>query len=402
MLDKIIKLFSSLRLTVVLLSAALLLVFVGTLAQVHEGLYQAQHRYFRSFVVYWNPGTTSLQIPVFPGGYTVGILLLINLTAAHIQRFELNRRKMGIFLAHAGIIALLLGQLLTDGLSVESALRLNEGESRNYTEDFRANELVLIDTSDKDHDTVVAIPDSELARTPAARFNPAQLPFTVEITRFWENAELLRQPATGSIKVEATKGIGVGLNLIPKTGATAMDDRNYPSALVTLKDGSQTVGSWLVSTVLGAHQTFEHKGRTYDLALRFRRHYTQHTVTLLEARHDVYQGTDIPKNYSSRVRVQNPATGEDREVLIYMNNPLRYAGLTYYQFQMGRAEAGSGRSSTLQVVRNPSWITPYVGCVIVSAGLLIQFLTHLAGFARRRTQATPTPNSKSNPKARTA
>jgi len=41
-LTAFIKFFSSLRLTVVLLSAGLLLVFVGTLAQVDEGLYQAQ------------------------------------------------------------------------------------------------------------------------------------------------------------------------------------------------------------------------------------------------------------------------------------------------------------------------------------------------------------------------
>jgi len=38
-----------------------------------------------------------------------------------------------------------------------------------------------------------------------------------------------------------------------------------------------------------------------------------------------------PKNFSSRVRVLRPEAGEDREVLIYMNNPLRYAGETFYQ-----------------------------------------------------------------------
>ena len=39
----------------------------------------------------------------------------------------------------------------------------------------------------------------------------------------------------------------------------------------------------------------------------------------------------------------------------------------------------------LQVVRNPSWLTPYVACVMVAAGLVIQFLSHLVGFAKKRT-----------------
>ena len=80
------------------------------------------------------------------------------------------------------------------------------------------------------------------------------------------------------------------------------------------------------------------------------------------------------------MRVQRPDTGEDREVLIYMNNPLRYAGETYYQASFDTDNQGT----VLQVVRNPSWLTPYFSCVLVGAGLVVQFLTHLAGFAAKR------------------
>jgi cytochrome c biogenesis protein ResB len=91
-------------------------------------------------------------------------------------------------------------------------------------------------------------------------------------------------------------------------------------------------------------------------------------------------GTEIPKNFSSRVRLKNPDSGEDREVLIYMNNPLRYGGETYYQ---GGFEPGD-TVSILQVVRNPSWLTPYIACVLVSIGLVVQFMYHLVGFAKKR------------------
>jgi hypothetical protein len=36
------------------------------------------------------------------------------------------------------------------------------------------------------------------------------------------------------------------------------------------------------------------------------------------------------------------------------------------------------------VVRNPSWLLPYIACTLMSLGLAIQFCIHLAGFIRRR------------------
>ena len=71
-----------------------------------------------------------------------------------------------------------------------------------------------------------------------------------------------------------------------------------------------------------------------------------------------------------------------------MNHPLRYDGLTFYQYQMdaGQATAEAGRvpSSVLQVVRNPGWLTPYIGCAMVGLGLVIQFMFHLVGFVSKR------------------
>jgi cytochrome c biogenesis protein ResB len=135
-------------------------------------------------------------------------------------------------------------------------------------------------------------------------------------------------------------------------------------------------------------QTVEAGGRSWRLGLRSQRVYHPFSVQLLKTTHEVYRGTDIPKNFQSRVRVANPAAGESREVDIYMNNPLRYGGVTFYQYQMGRDEADRNRgTSVLQVVRNPSWLTPYVGCVLVGGGLTVQFLMHLLGFLKKRRNA---------------
>jgi hypothetical protein len=33
---------------------------------------------------------------------------------------------------------------------------------------------------------------------------------------------------------------------------------------------------------------------------------------------------------------------------------------------------------------NPSWLTPYFSCVLVGVGLVVQFIQHLLGFAKKR------------------
>src|SRR5438093_11087144 len=98
MLDRLVKPLTSLRLTVVLLCLGLLLVFVGTLAQVHEGLYQAQTRNFKSWLI-WQPtiGDSTWQI-LLHGGYLLGTLLLANHLAALMSRFKFTKRNTGRFL----------------------------------------------------------------------------------------------------------------------------------------------------------------------------------------------------------------------------------------------------------------------------------------------------------------
>ncbi len=103
MIDKFVKLFSSLALSIACLASALVLVFAGTLAQVRLGLYEVQAEYFRSFFVYWTPAGSHWKIPVFPGGWLIGTVLIVNLLCAQILRFHFTSRKIGLIIIHAGI-----------------------------------------------------------------------------------------------------------------------------------------------------------------------------------------------------------------------------------------------------------------------------------------------------------
>jgi hypothetical protein len=400
MLKRFFKPLSSLRLTVALLFIGLVLVFFGTLNQASEGLYSAQNRYFRSFFIWVGPAGAGWKVPVFPAGYLVGGLLLVNLVAAHTARFKLSWKKSGIFLTHIGVILLLVGQLATDLLSTESSLGLMEGETKNYSEDFHANELALIDTSDPKEDTVVAIPESSLKEK--KDIQNSALPFTVRVKEYWPNALIVRPMAEGAIVPATTAGELKGLGVFPQPEAKTMDERSLPAAVVELLEGSKSLGTWLVSTRADLSDPIVVDGKTWKISFRFARYYKDFQMTLLKATHEKYVGTDIPKNFASRVRVQMAGSPEARETVIYMNNPLRYGGYTFFQYQMGADEMARQRmnglgSSTFQVVKNPSWLTPYLACILVGLGLLVQFMIHLVGFIMKRsgkphrTLSRPTP-----------
>ncbi len=378
-LERLIKFFASLRLTVVCLGFGMVLIFTGTLAQVHLGLYKAQNEFFRSFFVYWQPEHFAWKIPVLPGGYLVGGILLLNLVAAHCERFSFSRKKAGIWMIHVGLIMLLVGQLLTDMLAVESQLHLRVGDSRNYSESDREFELAITDVTDKDADKVVAIPEHLLLKQ--GTISHPQLPFTLKVAKFYANSAVTNHAAAGYEASGASGGLGatgVWYKSMPRE--TVMNLRDLPSGLVEIVTPAGSAGTYMVSAFFGEPQKITVGSRTYTLMLRMERFYKPYSLRLLEFKHDVYKGTDVPKNFSSRIVLDRPATGEHRDVLIYMNNPLRYDGETYYQASFDEDDGGT----ILQVVHNPSWVTPYLACLLVGAGLITQFLSHLVPFLQRR------------------
>lgn len=374
--------FVSLQLTVVLLILSLLLVFVATLDQVNLGIWAVQEKYFRSFFVMWRLPDSNLALPVFPGGYFIGGLLLINLIAAHVYRFSLTWRKLGIQLAHAGLILLLLGELITGLMQMDSSMRLEEGQIKSYSESFREHELALLDRTDPAFDEVVAVPEAVLADQ--STLQHPKLPFQVSVKAFYANATMqMGDPSGRPGAPVANQGIGTRVQVIPLPLTFKPDEINTPAAFVEIIGPAGSLGTWAVSPLVGMPQTFTFEGRTWELVLRLKRHYQPFSIKLLQVTHEVYPGTEIPKNFASRVQLKDDAGHEDREVVIFMNNPLRHGGLTFYQYQMNAA----GKMSAFQVVRNPGWLLPYIACIIMGLGLTWQFAHSLLGFIRKRSTA---------------
>jgi hypothetical protein len=386
MLRKLVNLITSLKLTIACLAAAMALIFAGTVAQVHLGIWEAQQRYFQSLFVWWPPEGHGFRIPIFPGGHLIGGILLVNLIAAHAKRFHWAWRKLGIHLTHAGLIIMLAGGLFTDLFAVESHMRLSSGDTKNYSEDPRRMELAVIDTTDAELDQVTAIPEAVLRQSRTIEHK--SLPFRIAVRNFYQNSRLHmvnESGVSGSPLANQGPGAQVIVERVPR--ATGMNDRDVFSAVIELLpiqtgDGAteRTLGTWLVCEALGAPQTFSWAGHTWQLVMRAARYYKPYSVTLQKFTHERYVGTEIPKNFASQITLIDPERAVNRNVLIYMNHPLRYRGETYYQAGFEKDD----KTSILQVVRNPSFVAPYIACIVVAAGLLLQFGYHLAGFSRRR------------------
>ena len=396
------RFLSSIRLTLFLLTSSVLLILFGTLDQVHYGIYFTQQKYFEhAFVVweypqqwFWGDKLTWLHLPL-PGGYLLGPLLIINLAFAHFRYFRPSWKKAGIPLIHGGVVLLLLGQLWTQLDQKEYFLWLAEGDRQNYVESFHYDEFVLIGEGAGGTSRTYSW-DARDLRQVGRELEQAELPFTVEVLWFARNAAIFPRPPEESgtfPEMPFNRGIGAERNLVvlPQRPTFAEGERNATSAIVRVMDGEKEVGTWLVSNIFRQSipmrtffpvQTFEHGGQSWQLAMRFKRRYLPAPIELIDFQHDRYPGTEIPYNFSSEVRILEEGTS-GRETLIYMNHPLRYSGLTFYQASF----ADNDTKSMFQVVHNPARWIPYLACALTTLGLVVQFLISLYMHLGKRRQA---------------
>jgi hypothetical protein len=399
--------FANLRITLTLLSLSMILIFVATLEQVRIGIRGAQAEFFESMYGIWHypeqfwGGNLLNPLPIpIPGGYLLGGLLILNLLAAFITRFQWTGKKMGIQFIHLGIIMLLVGQLATQAMQEESRMQINKGESKNYLERFHGVELAFIDVTDAQTERVVALPEALLEQ--GGLHYSEDLPFKVRVLNFGPNCEFNSLPPASKAK-GPTEGVNRGviqsanLEIRPKAEDFSSEGMNFGYVVFELLEGAESLGTWAaISHPAGNHwwaqinpkmgdlafQPIRMNGRLWGATLRPEREYLPYSIELLGIANEFYQGTDIPFNFESEI-VLNMEKNQSRRALVYMNTPLRHEGKTFYQYQMNK----SADYTVFQVVRNPSWLVPYIACVLVSIGLLWQFSFHLVRFLNKNSGA---------------
>ena len=390
LLARSFNVLAGLRLTVALLILSILLVLLGTLEQVHWGVWHIQKEYFASwFCLYPLDRSAAFHMPL-PGGFLLGGLLIANLGCAHFRHFKATWKNFGITIIHSGLLLLLAGGFITALYQEESAMVIPEGESRNYSEAFRSYELFITEKTLFETDKVTAIPDELL--TVKAKYALGEKPFSVEVINFVPNSILRAQSQLPDGKaIETTAGIGSAkTKLAYKPLPESFDDNepNSPTGLIRLVDpAGKEISTWVVNpglTEAFPAQHFSYQGKNYEIGLRRTRTYYPFTVILEKFTHEKYPGTNTPKRFASDVIVKQEK--QSFNFNISMNNPLRHQGLTFFQSSFGNTKEGRD-ITVLQVVRNPGAWIPYISVGLMSLGLFLHFGYALIRFLINRNAA---------------
>lgn len=340
-------------------------------------------------------------------GLGAGLILLVGCQL-------LFAKQGGNVLLHLGVGLLMLGQFIFGDRQLEQRLSLVEGESTNTFVNLDKLELAFIHTVD-DVDRVTAVPAERLSAVAGTgrMIRSEELPVDVKVLQFFDNSDLEQNVA--SPPELADTGLGLEWNAVERAKSGGTDSKiNLSSAYIELfaKDSQESLGRFLVSQFLNDFKLqrpdltlgdlmdeVEIGDKTYQFGLRLHREVKPYWVQLEDVRRIDYSGTNTPRDYSSFIRLVDEETGEDRRERVWMNNPLRYRGETFYQSNYTQLPGGKEMTG-IQVVQNSGWLIPYLACSITGLGMLVHFWGTLTRFlSRRRREVAREFDSQAGPAA---
>ena len=367
---KLFRFFSSVKLAVFIFIFSMILIVIGTVDQRTHGIFYIMDKYFYTWFVFTEEGTL-----FFLGGYFWGWALFTNLICGTLRYIPFKRSKLGILIIHAGMLMLLLGTFITSISQIETRMSIREGEKKNYSESQYKHELAFVPINSKDGKALVTIPEKNLKQKILIENLTPLDGLSIKIKAYHRNSNLTD---VKNSPYNITKGIAKNFNIITVPYDTSEKTKSFPSIIATISFKNQLIGTYLFSAWLNEQDIIKIGEQEFKVYLRNKRYYLPFSIELVDFSFDRYRGTDTPRNYSSQVILHDD--NQKQETLIYMNTPLRKAGKTFYQASFFRDEKGT----ILQVVENKGWLIPYISTIIISLGMIWQFLSHLIKFLNKR------------------
>ena len=307
-----------------------------------------------------------------------------------IACYFLYKKRAGMVLLHAGILMLLIGEFFTALFAVESTMTVREGQAINFIDRSQRFEIAFIETSNPNFDRVTIIPAKMLK--PGKEIKSDQLPFSIYVHSMFANSSqpqlITNINGFSTDNYPNYKSVGEKFFVAPTREVSgASGERNAPAFDIELLDKSSgdSLGRFMLSLwfypnfvnqIWDLPNEYSLDSKKFKFYLRNEREFTEsisgnpYSIELLDFVHDKYEGTQTPKDFTSKIRLINEGDEVDRELKIWMNNPLRYSKRTFYQSGFLPDDKGT----VLQVVRNDSWMIPYLSCMIVFVGMGAQFI----------------------------
>ena len=373
-----LRVLSSFGLSCSLLMLLALLTWLGTLEQVHSGLYDVQKKYFESFFLVHDFGPIALPLP---GANLVMCVLAANLMIGGILRLRRSWTKVGVLVVHLGIVMLLIAAFVKNYHSQEGHLTLFEGQSSNaYQSYYRWEVAVARDFGDGQIQEFL-IHQEDFAHAIGSEpvvLKSSELPFDLELSRFMRNCQPKPKGPMFEVDVPVLDGFFLS-NEALRVEAEQNIAGLYATAI--LADGTRTGGILWGRDI--APWTVQAGETTWTVDLRHELYPMPFSVALDVFTKEDHPRTNMPSLFSSDVTVTDQTA--PRPVKIAMNEPLREKGLVLYQASWGPSNARPGEPlfSTLSVVQNPADQYPLYSCIVIAAGLLMHFTRMLLGYMRR-------------------
>src|SRR3989338_4272682 len=361
--NKFIKFFSSVKLAVSCLVLLFILTFWGTVAQVHEGLYIAQERYFHSFFF------LALGFLPFPGGQAVMWVLFVNLSCVALVRLNYKWRNIGLIIIHFGLLLFLLSGYVMLRCAQEGYLSLSEGQISNLSTAYHNWEISIWEadpqsSGQKYTRAVTAVDADHFKNEQTIQFQ--QLGFLLKVKEYHRNCDAYAGEGGKQGILNAS-----GIQRLQPADLDRAPEKNTPGGIFNIQTADGQSFDILLFGRESSPVSFKVGDKEYQAILRLERHQLPFELKLIDFMKEEHPGTDTPRSFKSQVAVETNQAW--REKLISMNNPLRYKDYTLYQSSYSIDQMGN-ESSTLAVVKNVGLFMPYVSTFVTFAGLLIHFL----------------------------
>lgn len=340
---KKIKTLASVKLLLALTLWLMVLLILGTIEQKSIGLLASQQKYF--FSTYFKVGPLILP----GGGITIFVFTLSLLIQLIFKSHLLNRKKIGINLAHIGTLIMFLGAFITHIWGTEGSLIFKEGETKNYfynaqkrslylknsTNDMDIISIKLDQNTDNRFSNIKYYPDCKLTN------NMSPSDYEVGFARVFKFQEI--QQSDDSLKCV---------------------EFNFESKLYRIFESMPKRQTILLNNV------------QYYFELSYENIQMPFQVKLIDFQKQFHQGTMVSKSFKSIVTIID--NNIETKHSIEMNMPLRYKGYTFYQSSF--SENSDGESSELTVVKNDAAIIPYISTILLFFGLLLHFLINFRNY----------------------
>jgi len=287
--------------------------------------------------------TQTAKILVYDALWFEAVMLCLAVSLTGVVIKTKMYRKFGVFTLHLAFIVIILGAFLTRYFGEEGVLHLREGQSSDemvsvkpFLQISAANELFEIPLNLAS----VGDNDFEISKTINSKN------FSVKFVSY--------KPAPKGERGKLTVKAGF---------------EGEPQKELVLRGGA----GWISEPAV-----LEQSGERVGIAWGSKKIKLPFFIELVKFKLERYAGSQSPSSYASDVKILGKDGKNLLEYEIFMNRPLTYGGIKFFQSSYDTDEKGSA----LEVNRDPGkWVT-YLGYFMLCVGFLANFFSRGSRFEK--------------------